>query len=39
MREVATWHAGDKAVFDMLDLKEFGLPLLDELVPTFLAPG
>jgi NAD(P)H-dependent FMN reductase len=39
VREVATWHAGDKATFDVLDLKEFGLPPRDELVPTFLAPG
>lgn len=39
VREVATWHAGDEAVFDVLDLKEFGLPLLDELVPALVAPG
>jgi hypothetical protein len=38
-REVATWHAGDEAAFDVLDLKEFGLPLLDELVPALVAPG
>lgn len=39
VREVATWHAGDEAVFDVLDLKEFGLPLLDELVPALVAPA
>ena len=39
VREVATWHAGDKAVFDVLDLKEFRRPLLDELVPALVAPG
>jgi NAD(P)H-dependent FMN reductase len=39
VRELATRHAGDKAVFDVLDLREFGLPLLDEPVPAFVVPG
>jgi NAD(P)H-dependent FMN reductase len=36
---LATQHAGDRAVFDVLDLKKFGLPLLDEPVPALFAPG
>ena len=39
VRELATGHAGDKAVFEVLDLKEFELPLLDEPVPALVAPG
>ena len=39
VQELATRHAGDKAGFELLDLKEFGLPLLDEPVPAALAPG
>ncbi len=39
VHDLATQHAGDKAVFDVLDLKEFELPLLDEPVPAVVAPG
>jgi NAD(P)H-dependent FMN reductase len=39
LQELATRHAGDKGVFDLLDLKEFQLPLLDEPVPALFAPG
>jgi NAD(P)H-dependent FMN reductase len=39
VQELATRHAGDKAVFEVLDLKGFELPLLDEPVPAFVAPG
>jgi NAD(P)H-dependent FMN reductase len=44
--QVAAWvhtvvsrHAGDKAAFEVLDLKDFNLPLLDEPMPALLAPG
>jgi NAD(P)H-dependent FMN reductase len=39
VQELATRHAGDEALFDVLDLKEFELPLLDEPVPALVAPG
>lgn len=39
VQELATRHASDKAVFEVLDLKEFELPLLDEPVPAVVAPG
>jgi NAD(P)H-dependent FMN reductase len=39
VQELATRHAGDKAVFEVLDLKELELPLLDEPIPAVVAPG
>ncbi|WP_432190548.1 NADPH-dependent FMN reductase [Streptomyces sp. Tue6028] len=39
VQELATQHAGDKATFEVLDLKEFELPLLDEPVPALFARG
>jgi NAD(P)H-dependent FMN reductase len=39
VHEVATQQAGGRAEFDVLDLKEFGLPLLDEPVPALVRPG
>jgi NAD(P)H-dependent FMN reductase len=39
VHDLATRHAGDKAVFDVLDLKEFALPMLDEPIPALVAPG
>jgi NAD(P)H-dependent FMN reductase len=39
VRELAMRHASDKAVFEVLDLKEFELPLLDEPVPAIVVPG
>jgi NAD(P)H-dependent FMN reductase len=44
--QVARWvtdlgaeHAGDTARFELVDLQEFALPLLDEPVPAAVAPG
>jgi NAD(P)H-dependent FMN reductase len=39
VQDLAAQHAGDRAVFDVLDLKDFALPLLDEPVPALVAPG
>jgi NAD(P)H-dependent FMN reductase len=39
VHRVAARHGGERAVFDLLDLKEFDLPLLDEAVPALVAPG
>ncbi|MCG6498343.1 NADPH-dependent FMN reductase [Kitasatospora sp. A2-31] len=39
VRELAERHAGDRASLDVLDLKEFDLPLLDEPLPALVAPG
>ncbi|MFD8032343.1 NADPH-dependent FMN reductase [Streptomyces sp. NPDC059717] len=39
LQELATQHAGEAAVFELLDLKEFELPLLDEPVPALVVPG
>ncbi|MFE8947883.1 NADPH-dependent FMN reductase [Streptomyces sp. NPDC007856] len=39
VRDLAAEHAGDAADFDLVDLKEHALPLLDEAVPALMAPG
>ncbi|MQS15734.1 NAD(P)H-dependent oxidoreductase [Streptomyces kaniharaensis] len=39
VQELAAQHAGDRASFEVLDLKEFDLPLLDEPVPALVLPG
>lgn len=39
VQELAARHAGDRAEFEMLDLQEFELPLLDEPIPAVVAPG
>lgn len=39
VQELATRYAGDTVEFDILDLKEFALPLLDEAIPAAAAPG
>jgi NAD(P)H-dependent FMN reductase len=39
VQELATRHAGDKAVLEVLDLEELELPLLDEPIPAVVAPG
>ncbi|MET7457242.1 NAD(P)H-dependent oxidoreductase [Streptomyces sp. NPDC005574] len=38
-RDLAAEHGGDKAEFELVDVKDFGLPLLDEPVPARMAPG
>ncbi|KUN09593.1 NADPH-dependent FMN reductase [Streptomyces yokosukanensis] len=39
VRDVAAEHAGDTADFELVDLKDHMLPLLDEAVPARMAPG
>ncbi|MGW0212212.1 NADPH-dependent FMN reductase [Streptomyces sp. NPDC003233] len=39
VRDLAAERAGDAADFDLVDLKEHALPLLDEAVPALMAPG
>jgi NAD(P)H-dependent FMN reductase len=39
VQDVAKRHAGDRAAFELLDLKAFELPLLDEQIPAVVAPG
>ncbi|NGN69516.1 NAD(P)H-dependent oxidoreductase [Streptomyces sp. A7024] len=39
VRDVAAAHAGDAAEFEILDLLDFQLPLLDEPIPAVGAPG
>jgi NAD(P)H-dependent FMN reductase len=39
VRDLAIEHAGDAADFELVDLKDYALPLLDEPVPARMAPG
>jgi NAD(P)H-dependent FMN reductase len=39
VRDLAVEHAGDAADFELVDLKDYALPLLDEPVPARVAPG
>ncbi|MFD9465523.1 NADPH-dependent FMN reductase [Streptomyces sp. NPDC060027] len=39
VRDLAAEHAGDAAEFELVDLKDYALPLLDEPVPAAMAPG
>ncbi|MGW3202514.1 NADPH-dependent FMN reductase [Streptomyces sp. NPDC001118] len=39
VRDLATEHAGHTADFELVDLKDHALPLLDEVVPARTAPG
>ncbi|MQY34490.1 Quinone reductase [Streptomyces sp. RB17] len=39
VRDLAAEHAGDAADFEVVDLKDYALPLLDEAVPARVAPG
>ncbi|MFF1473740.1 NAD(P)H-dependent oxidoreductase [Streptomyces mirabilis] len=39
VRDLAVEHAGDVADFELVDLKDYELPLLDEPVPARMAPG
>src|SRR5690349_12307731 len=39
VRDLAVEHAGDVADFELVDLKDYALPLLDEPVPARMAPG
>jgi NAD(P)H-dependent FMN reductase len=39
VRDLAAQHAGSAADFELVDVKDFGLPLLDEPVPARTAPG
>ncbi|MFD5792670.1 NADPH-dependent FMN reductase [Streptomyces diastatochromogenes] len=39
VRDVAAEHVGDAADFELVDLKDHALPLLDEAVPARMAPG
>lgn len=39
VRDLAAEHAGDAAEFEVVDLKDYALPLLDEPVPARAAPG
>ncbi|MFJ2938222.1 NADPH-dependent FMN reductase [Streptomyces sp. NPDC087219] len=39
VRDLAAAHAGSTARFDLVDLSEHALPLLDEAVPAAQAPG
>lgn len=39
VRDLAAEHAGDAADFELVDLKDHALPLLDEAVPARRAPG
>ncbi|WP_432025720.1 NADPH-dependent FMN reductase [Streptomyces sp. 1222.5] len=39
VRRLATQHAGGVADFELVDLSDHGLPLLDEAVPAASAPG
>ncbi|MEU9987019.1 NAD(P)H-dependent oxidoreductase [Streptomyces sp. NPDC048045] len=39
IRDLAAKHAGDTADFELVDLAEYALPLLDEAVPAAQAPG
>ncbi|MCX4993273.1 NADPH-dependent FMN reductase [Streptomyces sp. NBC_00568] len=39
VRDLAAEHAGGAAEFELVDLKDYALPLLDEPVPAAMAPG
>ncbi|MFF3915991.1 NADPH-dependent FMN reductase [Streptomyces sp. NPDC001852] len=39
VRDLAAEHAGDAADFELVDLQDHALPLLDEAVPPRMAPG
>jgi NAD(P)H-dependent FMN reductase len=39
VRDLAAEHAGDAADFELIDLADHALPLLDEAVPAARAPG
>jgi len=39
VRDLAAEHVGDAADLELVDLKDHGLPLLDEPVPAMRAPG
>ncbi|MEV6117787.1 NAD(P)H-dependent oxidoreductase [Streptomyces sp. NPDC052109] len=39
VRDLAAEHAGDSADFEVVDLKDYALPLLDEAVPARAAAG
>ncbi|MFI6358832.1 NADPH-dependent FMN reductase [Streptomyces sp. NPDC050743] len=39
VRDLAVEHAGEAADFELVDVKEYALPLLDEAVPALVAPG
>ncbi|MEV2210122.1 NAD(P)H-dependent oxidoreductase [Streptomyces sp. NPDC050997] len=39
VRDLAAEHIGDAADLELVDLKDHGLPLLDEPVPAMRAPG
>ncbi|MFE5371250.1 NADPH-dependent FMN reductase [Streptomyces mirabilis] len=39
VRDLAVEHAGDVADLELVDLKDYALPLLDEPVPARMAPG
>ena len=39
VRDLAAEHAGGTAEFELVDLKDYALPLLDEPVPAAMAPG
>ncbi|GAA4630671.1 NAD(P)H-dependent oxidoreductase [Actinoallomurus vinaceus] len=39
VRDLAAEHAGDAADFELVDLADYALPLLDEAIPAAKAPG
>jgi NAD(P)H-dependent FMN reductase len=39
VRDLAAEHAGEAADFELVDVKDHALPLLDEAVPALVAPG
>ncbi|WP_310723066.1 NAD(P)H-dependent oxidoreductase [Streptomyces sp. N2A] len=39
VRDLAAEHAGEAADFEVVDLNDYALPLLDEAVPAAKAPG
>ncbi|GGU97851.1 FMN reductase [Streptomyces filipinensis] len=39
VRDTAAGHAGGTADFELVDVKDYALPLLDEAVPARMAPG
>jgi NAD(P)H-dependent FMN reductase len=39
VRDLAVRHSGDAADFEIVDLQDYALPLLDEAVPAMRAPG
>ncbi|MEU5028774.1 NADPH-dependent FMN reductase [Streptomyces milbemycinicus] len=39
VRDLAAEHAGDTARFELVDLSDYALPLLDEAIPAARTPG